>query len=80
MTKTSLLVAVRSFEITHLWFKNNFLKIVMLLIWKTTVTKILSMRLKLELGHTYVIAAMLLEGARLSSDRIKLRQKQMNVD
>ena len=33
----------------------------MLLIWKTTLTKILSMRLNLELGHTYVIAAMFYE-------------------
>lgn len=61
MTKTNLIVAIRSFEITNLWFKNNFLKIVMLLIWKTTVNKILSMRLNLELGHTYVIAAVFYE-------------------
>ena len=52
MTEASLIVAIWSFVITDIWFKNKFLKIILLLIWKTTVTKILSMRLNLELGHT----------------------------
>ena len=61
VTKASLLVAIQSFEITNLWFKNNFFLIVTLPIWKITVTKILSVRLNLELDHTYVIAAVFYE-------------------
>lgn len=61
VTKADLLVAIGSFGITNLWLKKIFLnhKILTLLIWKITVTKILNIRSNLEISHSYIIETIL---------------------
>lgn len=57
MTKADLLVAIGSFEVKNFFFLNH--EMLTLLIWKLTVTKIISIKSSLEIDHNYVIETVL---------------------
>lgn len=63
VTKADLLVAIGSFEVKNLWLKifSFFLnhEMLTLLIWKLTVTEIISIKSNLEIDHNYVIETVL---------------------